>query len=367
MKIKDKENKLIGLEIVRFVSAFAILVWHYQHFLFFEDRAIDFIKDLQPFFSHLNFFYDWGLYGVEIFWCVSGFIFFWKYKNLIIEKKISAKNFFLLRFSRLYPLHFITLLIAVLLQTIYFKTNGVFFVYQFNDLYHFILQIFFISNWGFEEGLSFNGVIWSISIEVLVYLFFFLTLKYIIISRSLVINFLIIIFSLLILFTEDFQNIFNYSAVVSCFCLFYAGGIAATLYDKFKDEKRITFIFICLSFVTPLLINIFELYKIENWLTVFLLIYAPICLFLFAKIRIQNSYLAQMLNILGNLTYSSYLIHVPMQMIIVLVFSYMSIEIPFYNNYFFIFYLFSILITSRIVFCYYEKPIQNKIRKYFLN
>ena len=146
MKTEKIKNKLLGLEAIRFISAFSILIWHYQHFLFFEDKAVNFSPNLQPFYSYLEFFYHWGLYGVNIFWCVSGFIFFWKYKNLILEKKISGKNFFLLRFSRLYPLHFVTLLIVAVLQTIYFKTNGVFFVYQFNDLYHFILQIFFISD-----------------------------------------------------------------------------------------------------------------------------------------------------------------------------------------------------------------------------
>ena len=367
MKTEKIKNKLLGLEAIRFISAFSILIWHYQHFLFFEDKAVNFSPNLQPFYSYLEFFYHWGLYGVNIFWCVSGFIFFWKYKNLILEKKISGKNFFLLRFSRLYPLHFVTLLIVAVLQTIYFKTNGVFFVYQFNDLYHFILQIFFISDWGFEDGLSFNGVIWSISMEILVYLFFFLTLKYIVKSRSIIINFLIIIFSLIILYTENFQNVLNYSQVVDCLCLFYAGGIAASFYEKFKNEKKTIIVLLILSFTIPFLVNIFELYKLNNWLTVFLLIYVPICLILFANIKIQSGYLTQILKALGNLTYSSYLVHVPIQLIIILILSQLNIEIPFYSNYFLIFYLIFVLIVSRFVFCYYEKPMQNKIRNYFLN
>ena len=295
------------------------------------------------------------------------FYFFWKYKKLIVEKKISGKNFFLLRFSRLYPLHFITLLIVAALQAIYFNTNGVFFVYQFNDLYHFILQIFFISDWGFEDGLSYNGVIWSISIEILVYLVFFLTLKYIAKSRSIIINFLIIIFSLIILYTENLQNVLNYSQVVDCLCLFYAGGIAASFYESFKDKRKTITILLILSLIIPFLVSIFELHKQNNWLTVFLLIYVPICLILFANIKIQSNHITKILKALGNLTYSSYLVHIPIQLLIILILSQFNIEIPFYSNYFLIFYLAFVLIISRLVFCYYEKPIQNKIRNYFLN
>ena len=38
-----------------------------------------------------------------------------------------------------------------------------------NDTYHFILNFFFISGWGFEKSYSFNGPIWSVSIELIIY------------------------------------------------------------------------------------------------------------------------------------------------------------------------------------------------------
>jgi peptidoglycan/LPS O-acetylase OafA/YrhL len=40
-----------------------------------------------------------------------------------------------------------------------------------------MLQLFFASCWGLERATSFNGPVWSISVEVLVYLVFFLVLK----------------------------------------------------------------------------------------------------------------------------------------------------------------------------------------------
>ena len=77
------------------------------------------------------------------------------------------------RFSRLYPLHILTLLIVAALQAAYFRRYGAFFIYQLNDARHFVLQLFFASNWSRQSPFTFNGPIWSLSIEVLLYAMFF--------------------------------------------------------------------------------------------------------------------------------------------------------------------------------------------------
>ena len=359
--INKNDNKLIGLEIVRFFSALSILVWHYQHFFFKEDEPINFTRELQPFYSVLDVFYNYGLFGVKVFWCVSGFIFFWKYGDLISQKLISGKKFILLRFSRLYPLHFVTLIIIAFFQILYFKNNNFFLVYQFNDVYHFFLQLFFISDWGFEEGYSFNGLIWSISVEIMVYIFFFLMLRYIRFSNSLKTNFFIIFTSLFILYTD----FLNFPVVMDVLCLFYSGGIAAIIYSRYGNNKILSYLMLILLFFIPLLIHKFELYNIKHWLTVVFIIYIPICLFILSKVVINNLYLASIIKIFGNMTYSSYLIHFPLQFLIILIFSYTGNELPLYNNIFFISYLVLTLMLSYLAYYFFEKPVQKKIRKIF--
>jgi peptidoglycan/LPS O-acetylase OafA/YrhL len=71
-------NRLLGLELLRFVAALAVMVWHYQHFAYVADRPVDLLKSELPFYGLLQPFYLAGNYGVWIFWCISGFIFFWK-------------------------------------------------------------------------------------------------------------------------------------------------------------------------------------------------------------------------------------------------------------------------------------------------
>ncbi|WWL43599.1 hypothetical protein V5O39_17130 [Pseudomonas parakoreensis] len=73
------------------------------------------------------------------------------------------------RFSRIYPLHLLTFLAVALLQKIYSAHTGNAFVYPFNDAWHALLNVFLAPAWGLEQGWSFNGPAWSISVEVLLY------------------------------------------------------------------------------------------------------------------------------------------------------------------------------------------------------
>jgi hypothetical protein len=64
-------DKLIGLELIRFVCACAILFWHYKHFAFEPDGSFPLDNSRQPFYSAFRVGYDHGFYGVQIFWCIG--------------------------------------------------------------------------------------------------------------------------------------------------------------------------------------------------------------------------------------------------------------------------------------------------------
>ena len=163
-----RKERLAGLELLRFISAFSVLVWHYQHFSIIGLNLVDFDRVSQSFYQILRIFYDFGYFGVQVFWCISGFIFFIKYGHAIRVGAVDARSFLIARFSRLYQLHFTTLIITLILQYGYTKFGNDYFVYGENDGRHFLLQILLASEWGFEAGRSFNGPIWSVSVEVLV-------------------------------------------------------------------------------------------------------------------------------------------------------------------------------------------------------
>jgi len=156
------------LDLLRGVAALAILFWHYSHFYISE-------KSDMPLYFLFWPLYEYGDMAVQLFWVLSGFVFAHVYSHT----EVSSKEFFLARFARLYPLHFITLVVVAVEQYINLKVLGSFLIYEYNDLYHFILNVFFIPHWGFQMGRSFNAPVWSVSVELLIYVIFWLTLPFV--------------------------------------------------------------------------------------------------------------------------------------------------------------------------------------------
>jgi peptidoglycan/LPS O-acetylase OafA/YrhL len=350
-----RANKLLGLEVLRFLTAFAILVYHYQHFAYIADKPVDLVSDRLPLHGLLHMVYDAGRYGVWIFWCISGFIFFWKYRDAVADRSVSGWRFFVLRFSRLYPLHFVTLLLVAALQPVYFGLNGYFFVYQDNDLWHFLLQLFMASNWGILYGNSFDGPIWSISIEVLVYILFFLML---LVTRSWLLN-LVVIAACLIASGQ----------VAACFAFFYIGGLAAIAQRAiatatFRRAVKGTAWFAVIMF--PLLAWRVTLGQSEQVDFAALLIYTPIVLFCLSRDVAMPAPIQKVVEAAGNMTYSSYLLHFPIQLMIVLGFAITKTPIPLYDGTFFGVYLAVMLLASYFTYRYFEAPAQNFLRELLL-
>jgi peptidoglycan/LPS O-acetylase OafA/YrhL len=348
-------NKLPGLEVLRFLAALTILVFHYRHFAFIADKPVDLAKDRLPFYGLLHFFYDAEPYGVWVFWCISGFIFFWKYRDAIADRSIDGWTFFVLRLSRLYPLHLMTLLLVAILQPIYFDLNGHFFVYQENDLRHFLLQIFMASNWGFQNGHSFDGPSWSISIEVLVYICFFLML---LVTRSWLLNLAVII------------GCFSGSGQIAvCFAFFYVGGLAAIVRRAIASTR----FRLAAEGVAWLAVGIFTL-AIWSFAGVplkpiafpLLLTYTPMMLFCISRDIAMPAPIQRAVEAAGNMTYSSYLLQFPIQLMIVLGFAIAGTPIPLYDETFFWIFIATTLLASYLAYRYFELPAQNLVRDLLL-
>src|SRR5476651_1230145 len=120
--MQDSQNKLASLEITRFFCALAVVLWHYQYY-FFVPGSLSARQSL-PFYEVLSIFYNAGYYAVDWFWVLSGYVFFMKYCDVLADEKMSAGTFFGRRFSRLYPLHLLTLLLVIALQILSLSAFG---------------------------------------------------------------------------------------------------------------------------------------------------------------------------------------------------------------------------------------------------
>lgn len=347
-----RSNKLLGLELLRFLTAIAILLFHYRQFAFVGDREVGLIQERLPIYWLFGPLYHSGPYAVRVFWCISGFIFFWKYRDVVARRLLDGWRFFVLRFSRLYPLHVVALLLVAALQPLYFQFTGYFFVYQNNDALHFLLQLLMASNATTQEGLSFNGPIWSISVEVLVYFFFFMML---LATRSWLLNLLVIAISLMVP-----------GQVADCFAFFYAGGLAAMARQLVTSR---TIHPLAVEGAIWLAASVFLLCgysftngHLESIGLLVILICTPVLLYSLSRDVILPARLQQVVEAAGNMTYSSYLLQFPIQLTMMLSFSLMRAQIPIYDNAFFGLFVGTTLLVSYLAYRYFEVPTQRLIR-----
>ena len=340
-------KKLYLVELLRFISSISVLIYHYKIFFFQFNGYLELNLNnklfLLPFNSIINVFYKYGDYGVQMFWCISGFIISYVYLNK--KYKVTSKEFFINRFSRLYPLHFITLILVLFIQLISKSITGNYQLFEYNDIYHFFLNLFFISGWGFHNGLNFNQPIWSVSMELIAYTFFFISIKYI---KNFELKFLIIIYIILLFIDKSFSAPNMNNTIISCVNLFITGTI---IYFLTKKLNKRTFFWISISL---LIISFMGNFKI------FMFCPAILMLFIVSENLFKDKINKNFFSMLGNVTYSTYLLHAPYSIILILLFKNQT-EV-YLNSFFFFFYFTSLIIVSSFVYILIEKKLQNKIR-----
>lgn len=157
----NSATRLPGLDALRGLAALGVLFWHYgAHF------------GATPLFDYLQPFYVAGLYLVDVFFVLSGYLLGHLYQDYK-----SWKPFLFKRISRLFPLHWATLFAVAILQWLYGVVNGgASYIYGENNAAHFVLNFLLLQHSGLQAGFSFNGPSWSISVEWIVNLLFIFVL-----------------------------------------------------------------------------------------------------------------------------------------------------------------------------------------------
>ena len=175
-----KAKRLYSLDVLRGVAALAIIFWHWQHFFGIRGTwQAGWSRLQEPGYALFKPLFEEGWVAVDIFFAVSGFVFFWLYLEPVRRREIGPGKFALQRFSRLYPLYFVTLLVAAALQLTFWHATGNWFIFDANDWSHFVKSIFLVQQWlPPDEMQSFNGPAWAVSVEVLLYVVFFVGVRF---------------------------------------------------------------------------------------------------------------------------------------------------------------------------------------------
>ena len=375
------------LDVLRGLAALTVVCFHWNHFWFGvmgEESSVP--PFWPPFYKELFVFYNYGAFGVDFFFTLSGFVFYWKYGQSISRKEITPGKFFLLRLSRLYPLHILTLIVVAVLQYLYFQRYSHYFIYQLNDFYHFFLNSIFANMSGLEDDYSFNGPTWSISIEIQLYLVFFCLCFFGAMKK----RYLVLITLLGAYLSFPPLMLLHGGGLWS----FFVGGLVFYGYQWTVGSGKLKLFLTAGLLILPVLIVLLvaEIYSnfyftlLQNYfgdslpwdqlstkkgLTAYVLrkivitgVLFPAIIYTFALIDTRSNKIGPRISFIGNLSYSSYLLHFPLQIAFVLLFGndFLLYSLPAT----FLVFFFVLVVLSLASYKYFEAPVQNAIRRKFL-
>lgn len=279
-------------------------------------------------------FFKEGFVGVSFFFMLSGFIIAYNYQKKFSENKITKRTFWVARIARIYPLHWLTLLIAVALGN-YVIASG-----TIDWCKHFLASLTLTNAYIPKDNyfFSFNSPSWSLCCEQLFY----------------------ICFPFLIAFTKDYRKLL--STFLICAILSIVGMYFTPMITSSQGSIiEIASIALFLSFY----LYAAEIPKVYRYSCYY---WIPIA-FILISFSLQKGMVSRLLSnrllvIGGEISYSFYLIH----LFVLLSYAKWQKESDFHIDWYIsIPLLFCVIILlSLLSYYYFEKPM-NKLVKTLLN
>ncbi|WP_375280197.1 acyltransferase family protein [Pseudooctadecabacter sp.] len=291
------------IDAMRGIAALFVTIYHATRF-FVEDAA-NFVIPVtvyeMPYGSWLWPAYLYGEDAVRLFWVISGFVF----AHVYWTRPTNAREFAVARFARLYPLHFVTLILVAGMQMISMNTQGYWQITDNNDLKHFVLQLFLLDTvLNLSDGVSFNAPIWSVSAEIFIYVVFFFTLP---LTRRNPLGGSILLAALsYVLLVQTPASFIIGSTVFACGVFFFAGGACYATFRALGGDARLWGVSFALAVCAALAAQ-------YGYADVMLL---SLCCAIVVALAAAERYMrrrSQTLQFLGDISYSVYLVHMPIQ------------------------------------------------------
>lgn len=287
-------NRLYNLDYLRGLAAFGIMLYHYLTWTTGTFTADTFMGRL-------------GIYGVSIFYVLSGLTLYYVYYNKIQPSRQDIFAFFKKRIFRIFPLLWLVTITAILLSKE---------IPDFFDLFLNLTGLFGFVKW----DTYFSTGVWSIGNELAFYVFFPFFVLFAKSYRALFVILSVIIFSLYLYFAFvklnpeliQKEQWTIYTNPLNQVFLFLGGFLMGLLFNKTK----ISDLTIVVLFVIGLGLFIFApadgnavVLKIGTNRLIFTFCCFLIC-FCFYKLTFKFPvFVHKPLSLLGEASYSVYLLH----------------------------------------------------------
>jgi peptidoglycan/LPS O-acetylase OafA/YrhL len=332
---------------------------------------------IMVFLSHLQFvpkettlgriyasvFYEFGSLGVGFFFILSGFVLSMAYKKRFAENRITYREYLVGRIARIYPLHVLTLLIAVPMSLPDLTKDAVSFFAQF------IADLLLMKSWIPDPRyyFAFNGPAWSISAELFFYVTFPLLLSLAQPRKIWPIAILLLIPALILVIPEEYQRRFFYINPLFRAFDFFIGILLYQAYERgvFKPASRASAtgreIFAIVLFVAFFIGHKYIPAGFRYGCYYWLAMATVILTFSYAKGAISDMLSNKWLVLGGEISFGFYLIH----QLVLRYFAFLNTKFGILNNYYVLALLaFVIAIAaSYLTYKFYEMPLNKYIKE----
>ena len=337
-------GRLHNLDYLRGLAASGIMIYHYLTWTFGRYQSEDFIGRV-------------GVYGVSIFYVLSGLTLFYVYYDKMVPTLTDLRDFFIKRVFRIFPLLWLTTI-----GSIYFIVG------EMPEMQKLILNLTGLFGFvAWDQGIGIG--VWSIGNELVFYVFFpvFVLLgkksKLALLLLSLILLGIYIYFAFFLLDSsralgaEGQQK--NYIHPLNQVFLFLSGFLIGYLFRKVNVPSAINLFIL----VAGMLLFVFypasddPIHLVTRGGRIAFTLSCLMICFGFYKLKFElPNIIHRPLKLLGEASYSVYLLHPIMHFIAGLLIAYLSkhvIHLP--ESVRFIVAIFLTLITSYFVYTYFEK------------
>lgn len=335
-------NRLHNLDYLRGIAAFCIMIYHYSLWTFGIFGAESFIGRI-------------GVYGVSIFYVLSGLTLFYVYHERMKPSWDDIKAFAQKRFFRIFPLLWLATLASIILSK------------QVPDFAKFFLNLtglFGLFSWNQYYAIG----AWSIGNELVFYLFFPFFILFLKRSKLSLLLFSLVIFFIYVYFafylldknTALSNQWRNYVNPLNQVFLFLGGFLIGTIFQNRRISKLTTILLLIMG------LGLFIFYPIQKGGAIYLvtgvnrLVFTFSCFIIclaFYKLAIElPKWIDRPFALLGEASYSVYLLHPIAFGVVGFLLSFASRVLgPLPNYSGFVISLVLTLLLSYFVFQYFEK------------
>ncbi len=287
-------KRLSNLDYLRGLAAFGIMIYHYMSHTFGAFAAETFMGRV-------------GIYGVSIFYVLSGLTLYYVYYDKMKPDIKDVSVFFKKRFFRIFPLLWLVTLIAILISWR---------IPDFTILFLNLTGLFGFIKW----DAYFTPGVWSIGNELVFYFFFPFFILFVKKFKLLMVLLSFLIFGIYLYFAFAILNRYStlneqwsiYTNPLNQVFLFLGGFLIGILFHnaRIKNEYVLSLlIFALLIFIFyPVRGNDINLVTGTNRL-IFTALSFLICISFYKLNFIFPKFIHKPLSLLGEASYSVYLIH----------------------------------------------------------